>query len=177
MVTTIAPTGTISIISNCSQGIEPLYAIVYIREIKESLGRSLIEINPLFEKVALKEGFYDDELIKKIARRTSISEVQEIPERIRNLFVVAHDISAEWHIRIQAAFQKYTDNAVSKTINFPNQATPDDIDEAYRLAYNLECKGVTVYRHGSRERQVLRPIESEGTLVDFKIECPTCNSL
>jgi len=176
-VTTIAPTGTISIISNCSQGIEPLYAIVYIREIKESLGRSLIEINPLFEKVALKEGFYDDELIKKIARRTSISEVQEIPERIRNLFVVAHDISAEWHIRIQAAFQKYTDNAVSKTINFPNQATPDDIDEAYRLAYNLECKGVTVYRHGSRERQVLRPIESEGTLVDFKIECPTCNSL
>jgi len=176
-VTTIAPTGTISIISNCSQGIEPLYAIVYIREIKESLGRSLIEINPLFEKVALKEGFYDDELIKKIARRTSISEVQEIPERIRNLFVVAHDISAEWHIRIQAAFQKYTDNAVSKTINFPNQATLDDIDEAYRLAYNLECKGVTVYRHGSRERQVLRPIESEGTLVDFKIECPTCNSL
>ena len=176
-VTTIAPTGTISIISNCSQGIEPLYAIVYIREIKESLGRSLIEINHLFEKVALKEGFYDDELIKKIARRTSISEVQEIPEHIRKLFVVAHDISAEWHIRIQAAFQKYTDNAVSKTINFPNQATPDDIDEAFRLAYNLECKGITVYRHGSRERQVLRPIESEGTLANIKIECPTCNSL
>lgn len=174
-VTTIAPTGTISIISNCSQGIEPLYAIIYIREIEESLGRSLIEINPLFEKMALKEGFYNDELIKKIARRTSISEVQEIPEHIRNLFVVAHDISAEWHIRIQAAFQKYTDNAVSKTINFPNQATPDDIDKAYQLAYNLECKGVTVYRHGSREKQVLRPIESEGTLTDFKIECPTCN--
>lgn len=176
-VTTIAPTGTISIISNCSQGIEPLYAIVYMREIEESLGRSLIEINPLFEKMALKEGFYNDELIRRIARRTSISDVQEIPEHIRNLFVVAHDISADWHIKIQAAFQKYTDNAVSKTINFPNRATPDDIDEAYQLAYNLKCKGITVYRHGSREKQVLRPLEEEGHLDDFKIECPTCNSL
>ncbi len=173
-VTTIAPTGTISIIAGCSQGIEPLFAIVYVREVAESLGRSLIEVNPLFESIALKEGFYDEALIKKIARKTSIQDVEEIPERVRKLFVVAHDISAEWHVRMQAAFQKYTDNAVSKTINFPNRATPDDIDKAYWLAYKLGCKGVTVYRHGSREKQVLRPIESEGTLADFSLTCPTC---
>jgi ribonucleoside-diphosphate reductase alpha chain len=173
-VTTIAPTGTISIIAGCSQGIEPIFAIVYVREVAESLGRSLIEVNPLFESTALKEGFYDDELIKKIAKKTSIQDADEIPERVRRLFVAAHDISAEWHVRMQAAFQKHTDNAVSKTINFPNKATPDDIDRAYCLAYKLGCKGVTVYRHGSREKQVLRPIESEGTLADYSLECPTC---
>jgi ribonucleoside-diphosphate reductase alpha chain len=173
-VTTIAPTGTISIIAGCSQGIEPLFAIVYVREVAETLGRSLVNVNPLFESIALKEGFYEEELIKKIARKTSIQDVKEIPEGVRRLFVVAHDISAEWHVRMQAAFQKYTDNAVSKTINFPNRATPDDIDKAYWLAYKLRCKGVTVYRHGSREKQVLRPIESEGTLADFSLECPTC---
>ncbi|MDH5634424.1 MAG: adenosylcobalamin-dependent ribonucleoside-diphosphate reductase, partial [Candidatus Bathyarchaeota archaeon] len=173
-VTTIAPTGTISIIAGCSQGIEPIFAIVYVREVAESLGRSLIEINPLFESVALEEGFYDEELIKKIAKKTSIQDVDEVPERARRLFVAAHDISAEWHVRMQAAFQKHTDNAVSKTINFPNKATPDDIDKAYQLAYKLGCKGVTVYRHGSREKQVLRPVESEGTLADYSLECPTC---
>jgi ribonucleoside-diphosphate reductase alpha chain len=173
-VTTIAPTGTISIIAGCSQGIEPIFAIVYVREVAESLGRSLIEVNPLFESVALKEGFYDEELIRKIAKKTSIQEVEEVPERTRRLFVAAHDISAEWHVRMQAAFQKHVDNAVSKTINFPNRATPDDIDKAYQLAYKLGCKGVTVYRHGSREKQVLRPMESEGTLADYSLECPTC---
>ncbi|MDH5448420.1 MAG: adenosylcobalamin-dependent ribonucleoside-diphosphate reductase [Candidatus Bathyarchaeota archaeon] len=174
-VTTIAPTGTISIIAGCSQGIEPLFAIVYIREVAESLGRSLIEVNPLFESMALKEGFYGEELIKRIARKTSVQDVEEVPERVRRLFVVAHDISAEWHVRMQAAFQKYTDNAVSKTINFLNRATPDDIDKAYWLAYKLGCKGVTVYRYGSREKQVLRPVESEGTLADFSFGCPTCS--
>ncbi len=173
-VTTVAPTGTISIIASCSQGIEPLFAIVYVREVAESLGRSLIEVNPLFERIALKDGFYDEALIKKIAKKTSIQGVEEVPEHVRNLFVVAHDISAEWHVRMQAAFQKHTDNAVSKTINFPNRATPDDIERAYWLAYKLGCKGITVYRHGSREKQVLRPIESEGTLADFSFECPTC---
>jgi len=173
-VTTIAPTGTISIIAGCSQGIEPLFAIVYVREVAETLGRSLVNVNPLFESIALREGFYDEELIKKIAKKTSIQDVEEIPERIRRSFVVAHDISAEGHVRMQAAFQKYTDNAVSKTINFPNRATPNDIDKAYWLAYKLGCKGVTVYRYGSREKQVLRPIESEGTLADFSLECPTC---
>jgi len=173
-VTTVAPTGTISIIAGCSQGIEPLFAIAYVREVAESLGRSLVEVNPLFERIALKEGFYSEELMKKLARRTSIQDVEEISEQIRRLFVTAHDIDAEWHVRMQAAFQKYTDNAVSKTINFPNWATPDDIDRAYVLAYKLGCKGITVYRHGSREMQVLRPIESEGTVADFSKECPTC---
>jgi ribonucleoside-diphosphate reductase alpha chain len=173
-VTTIAPTGTISIIADCSQGIEPLFAIVYVREVAETLGRSLIEVNPLFESVALEEGFYDEELIRTIAKKTSIQGVTMIPPPVRRLFVVAHDIGADWHVRMQAAFQKHTDNAVSKTLNFPNRATPDDIDHAYRLAYQLGCKGVTVYRHGSREKQVLRPVESEGTLADFSLECPTC---
>jgi len=173
-VTTIAPTGTISIIAGCSQGIEPLFAIAYVREVAESLGRSLVEVNSLFENMALKEGFYSEELIKKISKRTSVQDVEEIPEHVRKLFVTAHDISAEWHVRMQAAFQKYTDNAVSKTINFPNWATPSDIEKAYLLAYKLGCKGITVYRHGSREAEVLRPIESEGTVADFSQVCPVC---
>jgi ribonucleoside-diphosphate reductase alpha chain len=173
-VTTVAPTGTISIIAGCSQGIEPLFAIVYLREVADSLGQSLIEVNPLFESIALKEGFYSEELIEKIARQISIQALEEIPERWRNIFVVAHDITAEWHVRTQAMFQKYTDNAVSKTINFPNRATPNDIDNAYWSAYEAGCKGITVYRHGSREKQVLRPIESEGTLGDIDLSCPTC---
>lgn len=172
--TTIAPTGTISIIAGCSQGIEPLFAIAYVREVAETLGRSLVEVNPLFESVALREGFYSEELIREISKRTSIQDVKEIPENIRRLFVAAHDISAEWHVRMQAAFQKYTDNAVSKTINFPNWATPNDVEKAYMLAWKLGCKGITVYRHGSREVQVLRPIESEGDVADFSRVCPTC---
>jgi ribonucleoside-diphosphate reductase alpha chain len=173
-VTTVAPTGTISIISGCSQGIEPLFAIAYVREIAETLGRSLVEVNPLFESIALREGFYSEELIKEISRRTSIQDLNDVPEKWRRLFVTAHDIGAEMHVRMQAAFQKYTDNAVSKTINFPNWATPNDVEEAYVLAWKLGCKGITVYRHGSREVQVLRPIESEGEVADFSRVCPTC---
>ncbi len=173
-VTTVAPTGTISIIAGCSQGVEPLFAIAYVREVAETLGRSLVEVNSLFEKIALREGFYSDELIREVSKRTSIQDVKEIPEQWRRLFVTAHDISAEWHVRMQAAFQKYTDNAVSKTINFPNWATPNDVEKAYILAYKLGCKGTTVYRHGSREVQVLRPIESEGAVADYSLVCPTC---
>ena len=173
-VTTIAPTGTISTIASCSQGIEPLFAICYIRELAESLGRSLVEINPLFENIAIREGFYSEELMKKIAKKTSVQDVEEIPEHLRRVFVTAHDISAEWHVRMQAVFQKYTDNAVSKTINFPNWATPNEIEKAYLLAYKLGCKGITVYRHGSREVQILRPIESEGTLPEPGQICPFC---
>jgi len=174
-VTTVAPTGTISIIVGCSQGIEPLFAIAYVREIAETLGRSLVEVNPLFERIALREGFYSEELIKEVSRRTSIQDLKEIPAKWRRLFVTAHDISAEMHVRMQAAFQKYTDNAVSKTINFPNWATPNDVEKAYMLAWKLGCKGITVYRHGSREAQVLRPVESEGSVADFSRVCPTCS--
>jgi ribonucleoside-diphosphate reductase alpha chain len=173
-VTTVAPTGTISIIAGCSQGIEPLFAIAYVREVAETLGRSLVEVNPLFERIALREGFYSNDLVREVSKRTSVQDLKEIPEDMRRLFVTAHDISAEWHVRMQAAFQRHTDNAVSKTINFPNWATPNDVEKAYILAYKLGCKGITVYRHGSREVQVLRPIESEGAVADYSLVCPTC---
>jgi ribonucleoside-diphosphate reductase alpha chain len=174
-VTTVAPTGTISIIAGCSQGIEPLFAIAYVREVAETLGRTLVEVNPLFENIALREGFYSEDLIKEISRRTSIQDLKEIPQKWRRLFVTAHDITAEMHVRMQASFQKYADNAVSKTSNFPNWATPNDVEKAYMLAWKLGCKGITVYRHASREAQVLRPVESEGSVADFSTACPTCS--
>ncbi len=161
-VTTIAPTGTISIISGgASQGIEPMFSIVYMRNVKDSLGSNLIEIDNEFERYSLEYNFYSEELMKKLAGMTSIQEVEEIPENVRSLFVTAHDISPEWHVRMQAAFQKYTDNAVSKTINFPNHATPQDIENAYKLSYKLGCKGITVYRDGSKFVQVLQAVDKD----------------
>ena len=157
-LTTIAPTGEISIIAGCSMGIEPLFSVVYMRT-SESLGTTMIEINPLFERIAIREEIYSDELIEKISKSTSIQHVQEIPEHIRKIFVTAHDISSEWHVRMQAVFQKYTDNAVSKTVNFPNSATPNHVEEVYLLAYRMGCKGVTVFRDGSRSTQVLTTVK------------------
>jgi ribonucleoside-diphosphate reductase alpha chain len=157
-LTTIAPTGEISIIAGCSMGIEPLFSVVYVRT-SESLGTTMIEINPLFERIAIREEIYSDELIEKISKSTSIQHVQEIPEHIRKIFVTAHDISSEWHVRMQAVFQKYTDNAVSKTVNFPNSATPNHVEEVYLLAYRMGCKGVTVFRDGSRSTQVLTTVK------------------
>ncbi len=155
-VTTIAPTGTISIISNgVSQGIEPIFSVVYMRNVAESLGSNLIEVNNEFERYALENNFYSEELMKKLAGRISVQDVDEIPEKIRKLFVTAHDIAPEWHIKMQAAFQKHVDNAVSKTINFPSHATPQDIENAYKLSYELGCKGITVYRDQSKSNQVL----------------------
>ncbi len=154
-VTTIAPTGTIGVIAGCSQGCEPLFAISYVRNVQETIGSDLVYVNPEFEAKAIMAGIYDEELMKKIARKSSIQDIEEIPEEIRKVFVTAHDISPEWHVKMQGAFQKYTDNAVSKTINFPNHANPQDIDRAYMLAYELGCKGLTVYRDGSRKYQIL----------------------
>ncbi len=151
--TTVAPTGTISIISGCSSGIEPLYGVCFVRNVMDS--DELVEANPLFERSARQDGFYSEELMRKIAKQGSLDNVPEVPERYRRLFVTAHDISPEWHVRTQAAFQHYTDNAVSKTVNLSREATEADVAEAYRLAYILGCKGVTVYRDGSREEQVL----------------------
>jgi ribonucleoside-diphosphate reductase alpha chain len=151
--TTVAPTGTISIISGCSSGIEPLYGVCYIRNVMDN--DELVEVNPLFESFARKDGFYSEELMRKIAKQGSLANVPEVPERYRRLFVTAHDISPEWHVRTQAAFQHGTDNAVSKTVNLAREATEADVAEVYRLAYILGCKGVTVYRDGSREEQVL----------------------
>ncbi|MFH0832651.1 MAG: vitamin B12-dependent ribonucleotide reductase [Candidatus Aenigmatarchaeota archaeon] len=169
--TTIAPTGTLSVIADCSSGVEPIFAISYVRDVSESLGHALIEVNPFFERVAIENDLYNEELMKSIARRGSIQNMQEIPEKIRKLFVTALDIPPEWHVRMQAAFQKYTDNAVSKTINFPNYATPYDVEKAFMLAWKTKCKGLTVYRYGSREVQVLN-IDNGGANKDV---CPTCN--
>ena len=152
-VTTIAPTGTLSIIAGCSSGIEPLFAVSYVRTVME--GTKLIEVNPYFEKVAKEQGFWSRELMEKIADRGSIKEFKEIPDDVKAVFVTAHDITPKEHITMQAAFQKFVDNAVSKTVNFPNEATHKDVEDVYLLAYKLGCKGVTVYRDGSREQQVL----------------------
>jgi ribonucleoside-diphosphate reductase alpha chain len=152
--TTVAPTGSIGIIAGCSSGIEPLFAISYIRA-NVLNDEQLVEVNPLFERIAKDEGFYSKELMMKIAKKGSVQGMDELPKEVQKIFVTALDITPEWHIRMQAAFQKYVDNAVSKTVNFPNSATTKDIKKVYMLAYELGCKGVTVYRDGSREKQVL----------------------
>ncbi|APG27090.1 ribonucleoside-diphosphate reductase, adenosylcobalamin-dependent [Syntrophotalea acetylenivorans] len=151
--TTIAPTGTISIIANSSSGIEPIFAVSYVRQVLDN--DVLVEVHPLFEKIAKERGFYSAELMKDIAEHGTIQDFDQIPADVRRIFVTAHDITPEDHIRMQAAFQKHTDNAVSKTVNFPHDATRDQVAEVYLMAYQQGCKGVTIYRDGSRDMQVL----------------------
>ncbi|HHV73817.1 MAG TPA: adenosylcobalamin-dependent ribonucleoside-diphosphate reductase [Thermoanaerobacterium sp.] len=151
--TTIAPTGTISIIAGTSSGIEPLFAIAMTRNVMDNT--QLVEVNPIFKEVALKRGFYSEELMKKIAQQGTLKGIDGIPDDVKRVFVTAHDIDPVWHIRMQAAFQKHVDNAVSKTVNFRHDATVDDVREVYELAYKLGLKGVTIYRDGSRDSQVL----------------------
>ncbi|MBW2708200.1 MAG: vitamin B12-dependent ribonucleotide reductase [Deltaproteobacteria bacterium] len=151
--TTIAPTGTLSIIAGCSSGIEPLFALSFARNVMDN--DRLVETNPYFEKRAKETGYYSSELMDIVSKRGTIGGIGEIPEEDRAVFVTAHDVVPEWHLRMQAAFQKYTDNAVSKTVNLPRDATVDDVKKVYDLAYSLSCKGVTIYRDGSKENQVL----------------------
>ncbi len=152
-VTTIAPTGTISIIAGCSSGIEPLFAVSFVRNVME--GTKLLEVNKFFEQMARERGFYSKELMIKIAKQGSVKGMKEVPEDVRRLFVTALDIAPEWHVKMQAVFQDYTDNAVSKTINLPRDASVEDVRKAYILAWKLKCKGITIFRYGSKAEQVL----------------------
>ena len=152
-VTTIAPTGTLSIIAGVSSGVEPVFAYAYIRNVMD--GTHLIETNQILKDKLEEAGIYSEALMKQIVEQGSLAHVEGIPEEIKKVFVCAHDVSPIWHVKMQAAFQEYTDNAVSKTVNFPNSATRDEVAEVYRLAYSLGCKGTTIYRDGSRSEQVL----------------------
>lgn len=152
-ITTIAPTGTLSIIASCSSGVEPIFALAFARHVMD--GERLIEVNPYFENAIKSRDLYTSELMEAVTNVGSIASFDFLPQAVRDVFVTAMDISAEAHLRMQAAFQKYTDNAVSKTVNLPNNATVQDIDHIYRLAYTLGCKGVTIYRDGSKSGQVL----------------------
>ena len=179
-VTTVAPTGTISIIAGCSSGIEPIFAISFIRNVLS--GTRLFETNPLFEMMSKERGFYSAKLLEEIAKTGSVRKIDGVPEDIKKLFVTALDIEPEWHVRMQAAFQKYTDNAVSKTVNLPTEATVEDVRKTYDLAWKLKCKGVTVFRYGSKPEQVLYigEIKTEkGKFVTLEPEyaggCPTKN--
>jgi ribonucleoside-diphosphate reductase alpha chain len=157
--TTIAPTGTLSIIAGCSSGIEPLFALSYSRHILD--GQQLIEVNPYFEETASKESFYSTELMQQLAEGTTLRDVENVPDWVKDVFVTAHDITPEWHVRMQAAFQKFTDSAVSKTVNLPHDATIENVAEIYMLAYKLGLKGITIYRDRSRESQVLNIAHTE----------------
>ncbi len=149
-VTTIAPTGTISIIAGTSSGIEPLFALAFVRNVLD--GARLLEVSPLFEQTAIARGIYTPDLKAELARKGSVQDIRGVPLDLKDLFVTALDIPPEQHVRIQAAFQKYTDNAVSKTVNLPADATVSDVLKVYNLAYDLGCKGVTVFRYGSRSQ-------------------------
>lgn len=152
-ITTIAPTGTLSIIADCSSGVEPIFGYVFIRNIMD--GTELIEVNPILRAELEKRGLYSEEIMKRIAKEGTIAHIEDLTEDLRQVFVSAHDILPEDHLKMQAAFQKFTDNAVSKTVNFTNAATRDEVAEVYTLAFRLGCKGVTIYRDGSRNEQVL----------------------
>ena len=183
-VTTVAPTGTISIIAGCSGGIEPVFAVAFVRNVME--GTKLLEVQPSFEQTAKDMGFYSEDLMLDVAKTGSVQKMKEVPVDVRRIFVTSLDISPEWHVRIQAAFQKYVDNAVSKTVNLPPDATVEDVRQVYLLAYKLKCKGVTVYRYGSKREQVLyvgplltKELATEKHVVadsEFAGGCPRCGS-
>jgi ribonucleoside-diphosphate reductase alpha chain len=179
-VTTIAPTGTISIIAGCSSGIEPLFAVSFMRNVLG--GARLFETNVLFEETAKARGFYSAKLLEEVARTGSVQKIAGVPDDVKRLFVTALDIAPVWHIKMQAAFQRFTDNAVSKTVNLPFEAKVEDVGEIYDLAWRLKCKGVTVFRYGSKPEQVLYIGEvkgKEGKFVSAQAEyaggCPTQN--
>ena len=154
--TTVAPTGTISIITACSGGIEPMYSLAFYRNVLRGQTEGMtpmVEVNSIFEAVAKRDGFYSEGLMERVATDGTLALIEGVPDRVKRVFVCAHDISPDWHMRMQAAFQKHCDASISKTINFPESATVEDVEKIYRLAYELDCKGVTVYRNGCRKLQ------------------------
>ncbi len=184
-VTTIAPTGTISVIAGTSSGIEPLFAVSYIRRVLG--GEELIEFNSIFEKVASEAGINTPSVMSEISESGMLGEIDGIPDDIKRIFVCSHEISYEWHVKMQAVFQKFTDNAVSKTINFPADAKVEHVEAAYKLAWDLNLKGITVYRDTSRSSQVLNvkktdpksslpaPVKSPAACLDLAlVECDHC---
>ena len=152
--TTIAPTGTLSIIANCSSGIEPIFAVSFVKNVMDN--EKLIEVNPYFERAAREHGFYNKELMEEITEKGKLENFDSIPPLYKRIFITAHEVTPIWHVRMQAAFQEFVDNAVSKTVNFPNDATEKDVEDVFMMAYRLGCKGITIYRDGSRESQVLQ---------------------
>jgi ribonucleoside-diphosphate reductase alpha chain len=152
-LTTIAPTGTLSLLANCSSGIEPLFATHYTRRALE--GMEFEVTDPLFLEMGRKEGFLSDEMLQRVQGGESLRTISGVPQSVKDLFVTAFEVPPLWHVRMQAAFQQYTDNAVSKTINFPRDATREEVREAFLMAYREKCKGITVYRSGSKPGQVL----------------------
>lgn len=188
-VTTIAPTGTISIISNCSSGIEPLFAVAFVRKNVLSGEDELVEVNNLFEKYAKEKGFYSEDLMYEVSRTGSLEGIEGVPKEATELFKTAHDVDYEWHIRMQAAFQKHTDNAVSKTINLRSEAGIKDVEKAYELAYKLKCKGITIYRDmskvvqviyiGEENRKKIKYVKNDKEKKELKESeevCPSCKS-
>ena len=167
-LTTIAPTGTISIIADTSSGIEPLFALSYARKTAE--GNVLVHFDENLKKSLRENDCYKDEIIEKIHREGTIQNIQEIPERIKRIFKVGSDIEPEWHVRMQAAFQKYVDNGISKTVTLPKDATVEDAGKTFMMAHDLGCKGISIYRFGSREGQVIylsSKRDEQITLKDF----------
>jgi ribonucleoside-diphosphate reductase alpha chain len=165
-VTTIAPTGTLSILAGCSGGIEPAFALAFVRHVLD--GAELREVNSPFRRYAQARGFWSDELAGRLARGEGLESVCG-DSRAKEIFVTAHEVAPQWHVRMQAEFQKYIDGAISKTINLPSAATPQDVDAVYRMAFELRCKGVTVYRDGCRAGQPMTTRAGEGV-------CPRCHA-
>jgi len=168
-LTTIAPTGSISIIAGTTSGIEPLFAVSFVRNVLDHA--RLVEVNPVFERVARERGFYSRDMMIAIAKTGSVQDI-DIPKDVKDLFVTALDIDPDWHVRMQAAFQEYVDNAISKTINLRTNATPADVKKAFLLAYELGCKGITIYRYGSKREQVLSFGGYVGAEPDYAGGCP-----
>jgi ribonucleoside-diphosphate reductase alpha chain len=163
--TTIAPTGTLSILAGCSSGVEPHFALIYLRKVMDNT--RMLEVNPYFEGIARRRGFYSEALMERIAQQGTLQGIEEIPPEVRQAFRIAYDISPEYHLRMQAAFQRHTQNAVSKTVNFPQEADEEEVRKVFLLAYREGCKGVTIYRDKSRDEQVLNiPAGEEGKTWD-----------